>query len=60
MKEEIRKVVVLDWEDKIKLQQVIKDLKEIADTYQNPCKELTGINNTLYYLRTIEEKLISI
>lgn len=57
MKEETRKVVVLDWEDKIKLQQVIKDLKEIVDTYQSPCKELTGINNTLYYLKTIEEKI---
>lgn len=57
MKEGTRKVVVLDWEDKIKLQQVIKDLKEIADTYQSPCKELTGINNTLYYLKTIEEKI---
>lgn len=57
MKEETRKVVVLVWEDKIKLQQVIKDLKEIADTYQSPCKELTGINNTLYYLKTIEEKI---
>lgn len=57
MKEETRKVVVLDCEDKIKLQQVIKDLKEIADTYQSPCKELTGINNTLYYLKTIEEKI---
>ena len=40
MKEETRKVVVLDCEDKIKLQQVIKDLKEIADTYQSPCKEM--------------------
>ena len=57
MKEETRKVVVLDLEDKIKLQQVIKDLKEIADTYQSHCKELTGINNTLYYLKTIEEKI---
>ena len=57
MKEETRKVVVLDWEDKIKLQQVIKDLKEIADTYQSTCKELTVINNTLYYIKTIEEKI---
>ena len=57
MKEETRKVVVLDWEDKIKLQQVIKDLKEIADTYQSPCKELTSINNTIYYLKIIEEKI---
>lgn len=60
MKEETRKVVVLDWEDKIKLQQVIKDLKEIADTYQSPCKELTGINNTLYYLKRLRRKLISV
>lgn len=28
MKEEIRKVVVLDWEDRIKLQQYIKDWKK--------------------------------
>ena len=57
MKEETRKVVVLDWEDKIKLQQVIKDLEQVADTYQSPCKELTGINNTIYYLRIIGEKI---
>ena len=29
MKEETRKVVTLDWEDKIKLQQIIKDLREV-------------------------------
>lgn len=57
MKEETRKVVVLDWEDKIKLQQVIKELEQVADTYKSICKELTGINNTLYYLKTIEEKI---
>lgn len=57
MKEETRKVVVLDLEDKIKLQQVIKDLEQISVHYHNPCKELTGINNTLYYLKTIEEKI---
>ena len=55
MKKEIRNVVILDWEDKIKLQQVIKDLEQVSETYQSPCKELTGINNTLYYLKTIEE-----
>ena len=60
MKEETRKVVVLDWEDKIKLQQVIKDLEQISVPYHNPCKELTDINNAIYYLRTIEEKLISV
>ena len=57
MKEETRKVVVLDWEDKIKLQQIIEDLEQIPETYQSPFKELTGINNTLYYLKTIEEKI---
>lgn len=57
MKEETRKVVVLDWEDKIKLQQVIKDLEQISETYQSPCKELTDINNAIYYLRIIEEKI---
>lgn len=57
MKEETRKVVVLDWEDKIKLQQAIKDLEEIADTYKSQCKELTDINNAIYYLRIIEEKI---
>ena len=32
MKEETRKVVVLDREDKIKIQQVIKELEQVADT----------------------------
>lgn len=38
MKEEARKVVVLDWEDKIKLQPIIKDLERVYETYKNPCK----------------------
>ena len=29
MKEETRKVVVLDWKDKINLQQIIKDLEQV-------------------------------
>lgn len=57
MKKETRNVVVLDWEDKIKLQQVIKDLEQVADTYKSICKDVTIINNTLYYLKTIEEKI---
>lgn len=57
MKEETRKVVVLEMEDKIKLQQSIRDLEKVAETYKKPCKELAGINNTLYYLKTIEEKI---
>lgn len=57
MKEETRKVVVLDWEDKIKLQQFIEDLEQISEIYQSPCEEHTGIKNTLCYLKTIEEKI---
>jgi hypothetical protein len=41
MKKETRNVVVLDWEDKIKLQQSIRDLEQISKTCQIPCKELT-------------------
>ena len=57
MKEETRKVVVLDWEDKIKLQQIIKDLERIANSYDNGCKDAVTIKNTLYYLEVIEEKI---
>lgn len=57
MKEETRKVVVLDWEDKIKLQQIIKDLRELASSYNSVCKDTISIGNTLYYLQTIEEKI---
>lgn len=57
MKKETRNVVVLDLEDKIKLQQSIRDLEEVAETYKRPCKELTVISNILYYLKTIEEKI---
>lgn len=57
MKEEIRKVVVLDWEDKIKLQPIIKDLEEVANSYSTGCKDTIIIKNTLYYLKTIDEKI---
>ena len=57
MKEETRKVVVLDWEDKIKLQQIIKDLERIVNSYDNGCKDAATIKNTLYYLEVIEEKI---
>lgn len=57
MKEETRKVVVLDWEDKIKLQPIIKDLERIYETYQSPCKDRLSIGDALYYLKIIEEKI---
>lgn len=57
MKEETRKIVVLDWEDKLKLQQIIKDLEQIANSYDNDCKDAVTIKNTLYYLQVIEEKI---
>lgn len=56
MKEETRKVVILDWEDKIKLQLIIKDLERIYETY-SPCKDRLSISNALYYLKRIEEKI---
>lgn len=57
MKEETRKVVVLDWEDKIKIQQIIKDLRELASSYNSVCKDVTTIGNTLHYLEMINEKI---
>ena len=57
MKEETRKVVVLDWEDKIKLQQIIKDLERIANSYDTGCKDAVIIKKALYYLKAIEEKI---
>lgn len=57
IKEEIRKVVVLDWKDKIKLQPIIKDLEKVYNTYESPCKERLSISNAIYYLRIIEEKI---
>lgn len=57
MKEETRKVVVLDWEDKIELQQVIKNLEQVFETYQSSSKELTVINNTLRYLKRIDNSI---
>ena len=57
MKEETRKVVVLDWEDKIKLQPIIKELERIYETYQSPCKDRLNIGNAIYYLKRIEEKI---
>ena len=57
MKEETRKVVVLDMEDKIKLQRFIKDLESIYETYQSPCHNRACIGNVFYYLKIIEEKI---
>lgn len=54
MKEETRKVVVLDWEDKIELQQVIENLRQVSEAYQSFSKELTIINDTLLYLKRID------
>ena len=57
MKQEERHVVVLDIEDKYKLVSNIKALEEVAKTYQKPCSELTNINNVVYLLKSIEEKI---
>ena len=58
MKEETRKVVVLDMEDKIKLQRFIKDLESIYEAYESLCHNRACVGNVLYYLKIIEEKLI--
>lgn len=47
MKEETRKVVILDWKDKIKLQEVIKDLKQVADGYKSVCKDSPRIEKEI-------------
>lgn len=57
MKEETRKVVVLDWEDKIELQKVIRNLEQVSEAYQSFSKELTVINNTLSYLKRIDDSI---
>lgn len=57
MKEETRKVVVLDMEDKIKLQRFIKDLEQIYNNYQSSFHNRTCVGNILYYLQIIEEKI---
>ena len=57
MKEETRKVVVLDWEDKIKLQPIIRELERIYETHQSPYKDRLSIGDVLYYLKIIEEKI---
>lgn len=57
MKQEERHVVVLDIEDKYKLILSIKALEEVAKSYQKPCNELTNINNVIYLLKNIEEKI---
>lgn len=43
--------------DKIKLQSIIKDLEKLASSYSSVCKDATIINNTLYYLKIIDEKI---
>ncbi len=57
MKEEIRKVAVLDWEDKIKLQQVINDLEQIVEYYNGIGRDVTSVNDALYYLKLIVNKI---
>lgn len=57
MKEETRKVVVLDWEDKIELQKVIRNLKQVSEAYQSFSKELTVIKDTLSYLKRIDDSI---
>lgn len=50
-------MVLFVWEDKIKLQQIIKDLERISNSYDTGCKDAVIIKNALYYLKAIEEKI---
>ena len=57
MKKETRKVVVLDWEDKIELQKVIRNLEQVSEAYKSFSKELTVIKDTLSYLKRIDDSI---
>lgn len=57
MREETRNVVVLDWEDKIKLQPIIKNLEELVSSYSSGHKDAITVRNTLHYLKIIDEKI---
>lgn len=57
MREETRNVVVLDWEDKIKLQPIIKNLEELVSSYSSGHKDAITVKNALYYLKKIDEKI---
>ena len=50
MKEETRKVVVLDWEDKIKLQQIIKDLEQISNSYDTGVARMLLLSRMLFII----------
>lgn len=57
MKQEFRKNVVLDLEDKIKLQKIVDDLEKSLETYKAGSQEYCNLSEAICYLRKIEINL---
>ena len=54
MKQEFRKNVILDLEDKIKLQKIVNDLTKFLETYKAGSEEYCNLSEAICYLRKIE------
>ena len=54
MKQEFRKNVVLDLEDKIKLQKIVGDLTKFLETCKAGSEEYCNLSEAICYLRKIE------
>ena len=54
MKQEFRKNVVLDLEDKIKLQKIVDDLEKFLETCKAGSQEYCNLSEAICYLRKIE------
>ena len=54
MKQEFRKNVILDLEDKIKLQKIVDDLEKFLKTCKDGSQEYCNLSEAICYLRKIE------
>lgn len=57
MKQEFRKNVILDLEDKIKLQKIVNDLTKFLETYKAGSEEYCNLSEAICYLRKIETNI---
>ena len=57
MKQEFRKNVILDLEDKIKLQKIVDDLTKFLKTCKAGNQEYCNLNEAICYLRKIETNI---
>lgn len=57
MKQEFRKNVVLDLEDKIKLQKIVNDLTKFLKTCKADSQEYCDLSEAICYLKKIETNL---